>query len=217
MAREKALKKKAEQLIRVLSAEYPEAKCALDYSTPEQLLIATILSAQCTDVMVNKVTKALFAKYPSPKELARARLADVEKIVKPTGFYRNKAKNIIACAAALVERHGGKAPRTMEALTALPGVGRKTANVVLGNAYGIAVGVVVDTHVRRLANLIGLTRQQDPEKIEAELMELVPREHWTDFSHWLIHHGRQICIARRPKCGDCVARKYCDYGSKEIL
>ena len=211
------LKRKAEHVIAGLSAEYPDAKCALEYATPFQLLIATILSAQCTDVMVNKVTKILFAKYPDTASLAKAKLPAVEAIVRPTGFYKNKAKNIVACAQGLIARHEGKVPRTLNELVVLPGVGRKTANVVLGNAFDISSGVVVDTHVRRLTNLIGLTRQQDPEKIERELAKLVPREQWTMFSHWLIHHGRKVCIARRPKCGECVIRQYCDFGSKEMI
>lgn len=208
-------KRLAEQVIEKLSLDYPEAECALEHETPEQLLVATILSAQCTDVMVNKVTRDLFAKYPGPETLAQAPLEEVEQIVKRTGFYKNKAKNIVACAQALVSKHGGKVPRTLEAVTALPGAGRKTANVVLGNAFGIP-GMVVDTHVLRLSQLIGLVDSSTPEKVELELMAIVSKEHWVMFSHWLIHHGRAICIARRPKCEACVLNKMCAYGVKEL-
>lgn len=205
----------AERVIEELSQAYPEAHCALDFETPTQLLFATILSAQCTDVMVNKVTKDLFPRYPDAAALAKAEQNEVESIVRRTGFYRNKAKNLIACAKAMVERHGGEVPKDLESLTKLPGAGRKTANVVLGNAFGIP-GMVVDTHVMRLSQLIGLVDSTTPEKIELELMELVPKDQWTMFSHWLISHGRAICIARRPKCGSCVIAKICEYGKKEI-
>ncbi|MEO8138611.1 MAG: endonuclease III, partial [Gemmatimonadota bacterium] len=172
-------------------------------------LAATILSAQCTDVRVNMVTPALFAKYPGPAQLARAAQADVERLIQSTGFFRNKAKNLIAMAQTVVADHGGKVPRTMAELHALPGVGRKTANVVLGNAFGINEGVTVDTHVTRLAGLLRLTRHTDPVKIEQDLMELVPREDWTLVSHLLILHGRAVCIARRPQCGACVVADLC--------
>ena len=209
------LRRQTSQVIEGLSTEYPEAECALDHETPAQLLFATILSAQCTDVMVNKVTKTLFQKWPDPESLAKARVSEIEKVVKPTGFYKNKAKNLKACATALVKEHRGEVPRELEALTALAGVGRKTANVVRGNAFGIP-GMVVDTHVKRICNLIGLTEESDPVKIEYELMEIVRKEDWTMFSHWIIHHGRAICIARRPKCTECVIRRLCDYGKKQI-
>jgi endonuclease-3 len=198
-----------------LSREYPEAHCALDYKTPEQLLIATILSAQCTDVRVNLVTPALFKRYPNMDQLAKAKSKDVEKLIFSTGFYKNKTKSLIGTASAIVKNFGGQLPQSLEQLVTLPGVGRKTANVLLGNAFGIP-GLVVDTHVRRLSNLIGLTEQQDPVKIEHELMDLVPKEHWTQFSHWLILHGRQVCIARRPKCADCVLQKDCLFGRKRL-
>jgi endonuclease III len=188
---------------------YPEAHCELTHADPLQLLVATILSAQCTDKRVNIVTKELFKKYRSASDYANAPLAELEQAVKTTGFFRNKAKNIQACSRKLIERHGGQVPRTMEALTQLDGVGRKTANVVLGNAFGINVGVVVDTHVARLSQRLGLTRQKTPEKIESELMALVPQPQWALFSHWLIWHGRRRCDARRPDCEDCEVFKYC--------
>jgi endonuclease III len=208
---------RAARISALLDREYPEAKCALNYETPAQLLFATILSAQCTDVRVNLTTPALFAKYPGPAEMAAAKPGTLEKMIYSTGFYKNKAKSLIGAAKAIMHEHGGELPRTMEELTQLPGVGRKTANVVLGDAFGIQMGVVVDTHVRRLTNLMGLTEQQDPEKIEQELMEIVPKKHWTKFSHWLILHGRSTCIARRPNCEECPVRKYCDHGSRKDL
>ncbi len=192
-----------------LKAAYPDAHCALEHADAYQLLVATILSAQCTDARVNLVTPALFARYPTPGHLARARQADVEALVQSTGFFRNKAKNLIAMAQAVVAEHGGEIPRTMAALHALPGVGRKTANVVLGNAFGLNEGVTVDTHVTRLAGLLRLTRHTDPVKIEQDLMHLVPRGDWTLVSHLLILHGRAVCIARRPQCDRCVLLELC--------
>ena len=197
------------EVVRRLKKAYPEATCALEHRTPFELLVATILSAQCTDVRVNMVTPALFAKYPTPRSLAEADQADVEELIRSTGFFRNKAKNLIGMARALVERHEGEVPADMEALRVLPGVGRKTANVVLGNAFGMNEGVTVDTHVARLAKLLGLTRHTDPIKIERDLMDLVPRRDWTLVSHLLIWHGRQVCIARRPRCDECVLRHGC--------
>jgi endonuclease-3 len=188
---------------------YPEAECALKHQNAYELLCATILSAQCTDARVNMVTPALFARYPTPFELARANPADVEEIIKPTGFFRNKTKSLIGMAQALVSDYGGEVPRTMEELRKLPGVGRKTANVVLGNAYGINEGVTVDTHVTRLSRLLGMTRETDPVKIEQELMRLFDQKDWALLSHLLIFHGRQVCIARRPKCGECVLARLC--------
>lgn len=188
---------------------YPEARCALEHRNAYELLCATILSAQCTDVRVNLVTPAFFARYPTPFELAEARPAEVEEIIKSTGFFRNKTRSLIGMAQALVAEHHGKVPRTMEELRKLPGVGRKTANVVLGNAFGINEGVTVDTHVTRLSRRLGLTRDEDPVKIEQELMRLFPRTDWGLLSHLLIFHGRQICIARRPRCGDCVLAEMC--------
>ncbi len=197
------------KIAKLLAAEYPDATCALHFSNPLQLLIATILSAQCTDVRVNMVTPALFKKYPSAAALAAASRSDVEKAIQTTGFFRAKAKSIQGAAQKLVEEHGGKVPQTIEELVQLPGVGRKTANVVLGTAYEIASGVVVDTHVTRLSQRMGLTKQKDAVKIEQDLMALLPRSQWVDFSHRLIHHGRRICVARKPRCEDCVLIKVC--------
>ena len=202
-------KRLAAKVVRHLRADYPDAVCALNYSTPLQLLVATILSAQCTDVRVNIVTKELFRKYPTAADLARAELADLEAEIRSTGFFRNKAKNIQACCQALVERYDGEVPQDLETLVELPGVGRKTANVVLGTAFGLATGVVVDTHVTRLSRRLGMTTQKDAEKIERDLMEQVPRKEWIDFSHRLIHHGRRICTASRPKCDECSMNKFC--------
>ncbi|MBI2616474.1 MAG: endonuclease III [Gemmatimonadetes bacterium] len=198
-------------IIARLKRRYPEAKCALDHQNPLQLLVATILSAQCTDARVNLVTKDLFAKYRTARDYADANPAVFEQEIKSTGFFRNKTKSILGMARALAERHGGRVPCTMDELTALPGVGRKTANVVLGTAFGINQGVVVDTHVTRIANRLKLTAQKDPMKIERDLMKLVPRTDWTDFSHLLIHHGRQICEARKPKCEICTVGALCPF------
>jgi len=200
---------RAPQILSRLRAAYPTARCALDHQTAFELLCATILSAQCTDARVNLVTPVLFAAYPTPEALARARPADVEAIIKSTGFFRNKTRSLIGMAQALVAEHGGEVPRSMEQLRVLPGVGRKTANVILGNAYGINEGITVDTHVARLSRLLGLTREADPAKIEQDLMPLFPREDWGLLSHLLIFHGRQICIARRPRCGVCVLSDLC--------
>jgi endonuclease III len=197
------------EILSRLKELYPDARCALGHRNAYELLCATILSAQCTDARVNMVTPTLFARYPTPFELARAEPADVEEIIRSTGFFRNKTKSLIGMAQALVADHGGEVPRTMEELRRLPGVGRKTANVVLGNAYGINEGVTVDTHVTRLSNLLGISRQEDAVKIEAELMEQFPREDWGLLSHLLIFHGRQVCIARRPKCGECALAGLC--------
>jgi len=192
-----------------LAATYPDAHCELDFATPFQLLVATILSAQCTDRRVNLTTPALFARYPDAHALAAARVEDVEEMVRSTGFFRSKAKNLVAMAAALVADHGGEVPSSMEALVRLPGVGRKTANVILGNAFGLNEGVVVDTHVARLSARLGLSRADDPVKIEDDLARLFPRERWTMLSHLLIFHGRRTCEARRPKCGACAVRELC--------
>lgn len=189
--------------------EFPAAKCALDHSSPLELLVATILSAQCTDVRVNLVTPALFAKYRSAGAYAAADPHVFEQEIQSTGFFRNKTKSIIGMAQALIERHGGQVPDTMEQLVALPGVGRKTANVVLGNAFGKNEGVVVDTHVQRLSGLLKFTNEKTPEKIERDLMALVPRKDWTIFSHFLILHGRKTCIARRPRCEVCTINRWC--------
>lgn len=192
-----------------LEKQHPGADTELHYSNPYELLVATILSAQCTDARVNMVTPVLFARYPTAKALSEASPADLEDIIRSTGFFRNKTKSLIGMASALVADHGGQVPAEMEALRVLPGVGRKTANVVLGNAFGKNEGVTVDTHVTRLSNLLGLTKQTDPIKIEQDLMKLVDREDWTLVSHLLIWHGRRVCIARRPKCGRCVLAKLC--------
>jgi endonuclease-3 len=204
-----ALRRRAGRILALLKAEYPAAHCELDFQTPYQLLVATILSAQCTDVRVNLVTPAFFARYPTPASLAAADQPEVEDLIRSTGFFRNKARSLIGMAQALVTSHTGVVPREMEQLRALPGVGRKTANVILGNAYGINEGVTVDTHVTRLAALLRLTRERTAEKIEQDLMALIPREDWTLVSHLLIWHGRRVCIARRPRCEVCVLRKLC--------
>lgn len=196
-----------------LHQEFPDAHCELYHNSPFELLIATILSAQCTDVRVNMVTPVLFKKYPSPEKLAAAKQSDVEKIIHSTGFYKNKATNIINCARDIHEKYKGEIPRTIEELTALAGVGRKTANVVLGNAFNLNYGIVVDTHVKRITNLLGLTKSDNPEKIEEDLMKLFPREQWTELSHLLIFLGRRTCIARRPKCDECCLNKICPSSS----
>jgi endonuclease-3 len=200
---------RAEKICAALQRTYPDAHCELNFSNPLQLLIATILSAQCTDKRVNIVTADLFKKYRSAKDFADAPLAEIEAAVKTTGFFRNKAKNLKACCATLVEKFSGEVPRTMEELFALAGVGRKTANVVLGNAFGITVGVVVDTHVTRLANRLGLAKGTDAVKLELDLNRLVPQKDWTLFSHWLIWHGRRRCSARSPDCANCEIKNLC--------
>jgi endonuclease-3 len=200
---------RAERVFDLLAGEHPDAACALAHEDAYQLAVATILSAQCTDARVNLVTPALFARYPDVRSLARAEQRDLEERIRSTGFFRNKAKNLIGMAKAVVERHGGEIPRTMADLSALPGIGRKTANVILGNAFGVDEGVVVDTHVRRLANRLGFTRHSDPVKIERDLMALFPRDRWTLLPHLLIFHGRAVCVARRPKCEACVLAPDC--------
>ncbi len=197
------------EIIAELRKTYPDAHCELNFSTPLELLIATILSAQCTDKRVNLVTAELFRKYRSARDYAEAPLSELEEMIKTTGFYRNKAKNIQSCCRALVEKHGGNVPQTMEELYALDGVGRKTANVVLGNAFNLNVGIVVDTHVTRLSNRLGLTKHLDAVKIEQDLIKLVPQELWTLFSHLLIWHGRRRCTARKPDCASCEVRELC--------
>src|SRR6059036_4381949 len=204
-----ALKARARKILGRLERAYPNATCALDHHSALELLVATILSAQCTDARVNKVTPVLFAKYRTPGEYASADPKVFEREIQSTGFFRNKTKSILGMAQALVERHGGNVPDTMEQLVELPGVGRKTANVILGTWFGKNEGVVVDTHVQRLSTLLGLTKQETADKIERDLMALVPREKWTWFSHTLILHGRRVCIARRPKCEECVVNRWC--------
>lgn len=202
-------KKLAAKVIRGLKKTYPVADCALDHESAFQLLAATILSAQCTDERVNKSTPALFRKYPTPEKLAKGTQGDVEKIVKSLGFFRAKATNLRGMAQGLVDDHGGEVPQNLEDLVKLPGVGRKTASVVLGTFFGIPSGVVVDTHVRRVSNLLGLTTSQNPEIIERHLMAILPKKEWIQYSHRIIHHGRAICIARRPKCSECPLLKNC--------
>lgn len=200
---------RTQQIIRALSKAYPEPKCALNHANPFELLVATILSAQCTDERVNIVTADLFRKYRAPQDYLNVPQGELERDIHSTGFYKNKAKNIQGACQVLVEKHGSEVPRTMDELRALPGVGRKTANVVLGNAFGIASGVVVDTHVTRLSQRLALTEQKTAEKIEEDLIELVPEKHWINFSHWLILHGRAVCNARKPLCDKCQIEPLC--------
>ncbi len=204
-----ATKRHAAKVLRRLKADYPEAPCALNHKTPFQLLIATILSAQCTDARVNMVTKDLFRKYKKPADFAAAPLRGIEKAVQSTGFFRNKAKNIKACSTQLLEEFDGKVPQELDSLVRLAGVGRKTANVVLGTAFGVVSGVVVDTHVGRLSRRLGLTEAKDAVKVERDLIELLPKKEWIQFSHRMIHHGRAICSARRPLCGQCSMKRFC--------
>ena len=206
------MKKKQERAVEIavrLKRMYPKAKCSLDFSSAFELLIATMLSAQSTDARVNIVTKSLFRKYPDPASFARAGQVEMERDVKQTGFFRNKAKAVIAASKAIVEKHGGEVPQSMDELTALPGVGRKTANVVLSNAFKKPVGIVVDTHVTRVAGRLGLTASSDAVKIEEDLMKLLPPKEWTPFSHRVIVHGRTICVARKPKCAECDLNDVC--------
>jgi endonuclease-3 len=205
-------RERAKRLIKTWPQVYPNAHCELNFRNPLELLVATILSAQCTDKRVNMVTPELFKKYRTAKDYANAPQAELENAIRSTGFYRNKTKSIRAAMRAIAEEHGGKVPNAMEKLRALPGVGRKTANVVLGNAFGKNEGIVVDTHVARLSHRLGLTKQKDPEKIERDLMKLIPREYWTDWSHWLIWHGRRRCFARKPDCSQCEVFQLCPSG-----
>ena len=202
-------KERVKSIIRVLKKIFPEAECALHHQSAFQLLVATILSAQCTDERVNQSTPELFLRYPDAAALAASSQEDLERIVRPLGFFRNKAANIRGMAQGLMDRFHGEIPQDIEQLVSLPGVGRKTASVVLGTWFGIPSGVVVDTHVRRITNLLGLTTSQNPEIIERNMMQLVPKSEWINFSHRLIHHGRQTCIARRPKCSACALLKFC--------
>jgi endonuclease-3 len=208
-------RQRLQSILPILKEMYPDARCSLDHTNPLELLVATILSAQCTDERVNIVTRSLFKKYRSANDYARVKQESLEKEIQSTGFYRNKAKSIRAMAQALVEQHGGRVPETMDELTALAGVGRKTANVVLGNAFDRNVGVVVDTHVTRVANRLALTSHKvDAVKIEQDLLRIVPQDDWTLFSHLLIHHGRAICTARNPKCEICPLLPHCPAGQK---
>jgi endonuclease-3 len=201
------------EILRILDRMYPKAKCSLDFKNPLELLVATVLSAQCTDERVNQVTKNLFKKYQAATDYANGPLKELEEDIRPTGFFRNKAKSLKNCGAALVEKYKGEVPNSLEELVKLPGIGRKTANVILGTAFNTP-GIVVDTHVGRITQRIGLTRQRDPVKIEFDLMELLPREKWTVFSHQLIQHGRKICNARKPKCSECPLLEHCDHGQE---
>ena len=204
------LKRQAQRIVKALAKEYPDAKCALDFRSPYELLIATILSAQCTDARVNMVTPDLFAAYPSTREMAEAKPEELEERIRSTGFFRQKAKSVLGCCQEIVERFGGEVPATMEDLTTLPGVGRKTANVVLGNCFGMP-SITVDTHFRRLMTRLELTTQSNPDKIELEVMELVPAKERTLFSHRIIRHGRVVCHSRKPNCAECVLRKDCPF------
>jgi len=208
--------KRVAAILAGLDAAYPEATCELNYSNAFQLLIATILSAQCTDVRVNQVTQELFKKYTKPEDFAYASPAEVEKEIRPTGFFRNKTKSIMGASKGLIEKFGGQVPRTMEEILTLPGVARKTGNVVLGNAYGIVSGVVVDTHVIRLSRRLDLTRNDDPKKIEQDLMKVIPENKWIKFSHQLIWHGRRVCYARKPKCAECNLASLCYSKDKTV-
>lgn len=207
--RTKDEKRYASKVVRHLKKGYPVAECALNHDSPFQLLIATILSAQCTDERVNIVTKGLFAKYPTAPKMARAPVRSLEKLVQSAGFYRNKAKNIKACAKGIVEDHDGEIPQDLPSLVALAGVGRKTANVLLGTAFDIASGVVVDTHVGRISRRLGLTVKTDAVQVERDLMKVLPKKEWVQYSHRMIHHGRQVCKARKPLCDDCSMKRFC--------
>lgn len=202
-------RKNTQKLIGLFKKYYPQAHCALEYNTPEQLTVATVLSAQCTDLRVNIVTRNLFKKYPDLEALSLASLPEIETEIHSTGFYKNKAKNLKALSEIVVKKYSGKVPQTIDELVALPGVGRKTANVVLGNAFGIASGVVVDTHVSRLSQRLGLTKEKTPEKIEQDLNKIIPKKYWVMFSHWLIWHGRGPCKARKPSCETCFLDSLC--------
>ena len=206
-------KEKIGPILELLDRHYPEAHVTLDFTNPLEMLVATVLSAQCTDVRVNEVTPALFAKYRSAADYAKAPLGELEEMIRPTGFFHNKAKSIKGFCQEIVEKYNGQVPASLEELVKLPGVGRKTANVVLGNAFGIP-GIFVDTHLGRVSQRLGLTQEKDPVKIEFDLMKLVPKERWVKFSHQMIQHGRQICHARNPKCPSCPLLPYCDYGQK---
>ena len=207
-------KERALRVIEILKEKFGNPECALNYETPFELLIAVILSAQCTDVRVDIVTEEMYKVINTPEQFAEMPIEDIEKLIKSTGFYRNKAKNIKLCSQQLLERYNGEIPQKMEELTELAGVGRKTANVVRGEIWRLADGITVDTHVRRLTNLIGLVKEEDVIKIEKELMKIIPKEYWIDFSHYLILQGRDKCIARRPKCLECEIKLYCKHGEK---
>jgi len=208
--------KRVAAILQKLDEAYPDATCELKHSNPFQLLISTILSAQCTDVRVNQVTEVLYKKYPDAKAFAYANPTELEQEIRPTGFFRNKTKSVMGASKAIIDKFGGDVPRTMENILTLPGVARKTANVVLGTAYGIASGVVVDTHVQRLANRLELTKHQEPKKIEQDLMRVIPQDKWVKFSHQLIWHGRRVCVARKPKCAICNLEQLCRSKDKTV-
>ncbi|MGB8324986.1 MAG: endonuclease III [Candidatus Acidiferrum sp.] len=208
--------KRVAAILAKLDEAYPKATCELKHESPFQLLVSTILSAQCTDVRVNQVTESLFKKYTSPEAFAYAKPSELEKEIRPTGFFRNKTKSIMGASKAIVEQFGGQVPRTMEEILTLPGVARKTGNVVLGTAYGLASGVVVDTHVLRLSRRLDLTRHEEPKKVEQDLMEIIPEEKWISFSHQLIWHGRRVCVARKPKCVECNLELLCYSKDKTV-
>jgi endonuclease-3 len=207
-------KKRIGQIIEILGREYPSSRTALEFQTPLQILVATILAAQCTDERVNKITPALFQKYPTAADFARADRAELEREIRPTGFFRNKAKSIIGAAAKIVADFGGRVPDRMEDLISLPGVARKTANIVLSSGYNKAEGIAVDTHVKRLSGRLGLSRERDPDKIERDLLRLVPKKDWLDFNYMLVNHGRKVCQARKPRCPACPLRALCPSASK---
>jgi endonuclease-3 len=208
--------KRVAMILEKLDEAYPDATCELKHANPFELLVSTILSAQCTDVRVNQVTETLYKKYRNPEAFAYANPSELEQEIRPTGFFRNKTKSVMGASKAIVEKFGGEVPRTMEEILTLPGVARKTGNVVLGTAYGIPSGVVVDTHVQRLANRLELTRNQDPKKIERDLMKIIPQDKWIPFSHQLIWHGRRVCVARKPKCAACNLNSICDSKDKTV-
>lgn len=210
-------KEKVINILEILNEKFGKPECALKYNTPFELLVAVILSAQCTDVRVNIVTSEMYKKVNTPEQFANLPVEEIEEMIKSTGFYRNKAKNIKLCSQQLLNEYNGEIPQEMDKLVKLAGVGRKTANVVRGEIWGLADGITVDTHVKRLSNLIGLTKNDDPIKIEQDLMKIVPRDSWIDFSHYLILQGRDKCIARRPKCQECKISGYCTYGKKKLI
>lgn len=210
-------KEKVINILEILNEKFGKPECALKYNTPFELLVAVILSAQCTDVRVNIVTSEMYKKVNTPEQFANLPVEEIEEMIKSTGFYRNKAKNIKLCSQQLLNEHNGEIPQEMDKLVKLAGVGRKTANVVRGEIWGLADGITVDTHVKRLSNLIGLTKNDDPIKIEQDLMKIVPRDSWIDFSHYLILQGRDKCIARRQKCQECEISSYCTYGKKKLI
>ncbi len=210
-------KEKVINILEILNEKFGKPECALKYNTPFELLVAVILSAQCTDVRVNIVTSEMYKKVNTPEQFANLPVEEIEEMIKSTGFYRNKAKNIKLCSQQLLNEYNGEIPQEMDKIVKLAGVGRKTANVVRGEIWGLADGITVDTHVKRLSNLIGLTKNDDPIKIEQDLMKIVPRDSWIDFSHYLILQGRDKCIARRPKCQECEISGYCTYGKKKLI